>query len=222
MLERIRLVKDVISDDDDEPNIVYYVRHRLLWFVTTLYHYVAEIVLATATMRMRKSLQEATDVDEMIEVHCNYIVQLEDQILLSKKLTPIYQAIVSLLDMAILFFDTYTTHAGQQAYDMSNRSQNLSASILQSRRQRRCRVEGNGSSSDDDSGEDETRDNSYVSFQEETYLERLQKMKGRFEQLCSFVSAGLRGVARAGGQSCWEVLAEKLEWGIEKSTGTVI
>jgi gamma-tubulin complex component 5 len=218
MLERIRLVKDDKISDDDETPIFYCVRHRLLWFVTTLYLYVAEIVLATATARMRKSLQEAADVDEMIEVHHNYIVQLEDQILLSKKLAPIHQAIISLLDMAILFFDAYTTHAGQQTHDMSNRSQNSGASILKSHRQRRRRVEGSSSSSEDDSGEDEVGDSSYITFEEETFPERLQKMRGRFEQLCGFVSAGLRGVARAGGQSCWEVLAEKLEWGIEKST----
>ena len=43
-------------------------------------------------------------------------------------------------------------------------------------------------------------------------------MKDQFGQLCGFVNAGLRGVTRAGGQQCWEILAEKLEWGMEKIT----
>ncbi|OJD33378.1 gamma-tubulin complex component [Diplodia corticola] len=42
--------------------------------------------------------------------------------------------------------------------------------------------------------------------------ERLGRMKEAFEKHFAFVIAGLRGVSRAGGERCWEVLAERLEW----------
>ncbi|KAL1625660.1 hypothetical protein SLS54_003132 [Diplodia seriata] len=42
--------------------------------------------------------------------------------------------------------------------------------------------------------------------------EKLGRMKEAFEKHFGFVIAGLRGVSRAGGERCWEMLAERLEW----------
>ncbi|KAK8208141.1 Spc98 family-domain-containing protein [Phyllosticta capitalensis] len=43
-------------------------------------------------------------------------------------------------------------------------------------------------------------------------LHQLRDMKAQFDSLHGFVLAGLRGVARAGDEPCWEMLAERLEW----------
>jgi gamma-tubulin complex component 5 len=175
---------------------------------------------------MRQQLSAAEDMDAIIAVHENYIVRLEDQCLLSPKLAPIYQAIISLLDLTIHLSDAHTIYAGEKVFDNMSRSVSIHMKPLppssQQRRRRRRAKEGHddiGSSSSSDELSAEEADTSYISFQETAYAERLQQMREQFERLCSFARAGLRGVARAGGEPCWEMLAEKLEWGTHGDSG---
>ncbi|KAF9633083.1 Spc97/Spc98 [Lasiodiplodia theobromae] len=49
--------------------------------------------------------------------------------------------------------------------------------------------------------------------------EKLGRMKEAFENHFGFVTAGLRGVSRAGGERCWEILAERLEWEAAQGRG---
>ena len=203
--------------DVEEANHYYSIRHRLLWFANTLYNYLSELVVATSTAKLRKDMTVTEDVDAMIEAHRVFIAHLEDQCLLSKKLAPIHQAIISLLDLSILFSDAHNLYSGEKIFDISNRSVSVHTSHLRQTRRPRRRGHGDEVSEDTDDedmqGEDGATDTSYISFQETAYVDRLRKMRAQFERLCGFVSAGLRGVARAGGETQWEMLAEKLEWG---------
>ena len=76
------------------------------------------------------------------------------------------------------------------------------------------------SSSEED--EDYDADTETPSASDESYEERLQKIEEQFGQLLHFTIAGLRGVSRAGGELAWEMLAERLEWGIRPSSRRVI
>lgn len=232
LLERQRLLTtyqpspDNTSDDEaNENSQIYALRLRLLVFTNTLYAYLAETVLATSTAEMRKVMAAAGDVDAMIAVHDSYIAHLEARCLLSQKLAPIHQAIISLLDLAILFSDIQAFYNGERLADLTNRSVLSTASTQRwrRRRSRRPRRSGNrptatsSSSEGEDTGdEDEAAnsvDTSYISTAETTYVERLRKMREQFDRLYEFVSVGLQAVGRTGGEPCWEVLAERLAWG---------
>ncbi|KAI9783400.1 MAG: hypothetical protein M1839_003935 [Geoglossum umbratile] len=223
-LERFRLLKDGLqssaSHGDDyggEAELYYTLRHRLLWFSNTIYTYLTALVLQPHTAKMRQQLSEAEDMDAMIEVHENYVARLEDQCLLSPKLAPIYQAIVSLLDLTILLSDAHTIYAGERLFDATNLS--ITNHMTHRRRKPKRNNDHADSSSSSDEFSAEEADTSYISFQDTGYGERLLKMREQFERLCGFASAGLRGVARAGGEPCWEMLAEKLEWGTRAGSG---
>ena len=47
-----------------------------------------------------------------------------------------------------------------------------------------------------------------------SYVSELREMRKQFDQLCRFVASGLRGVARAGSEPNWDMLADKLESGL--------
>ncbi|KAA6406442.1 MAG: Gamma-tubulin complex component GCP5 [Lasallia pustulata] len=219
MLERRRLLKSTLcplDSEDGENSLVYSLRHRLLWFTNTLHSYLTEAVLSITTSEMRMKLAKAEDVDAMISTYEAYIMHLEDQCLLSKKLAPIHQAIISLLDLSILFSDSHASYAGEKLFDLTNRSIISNTSQLQSIHPRRRKASDASSSEGDDVDNDGEVDVSYVSFTEVPYVDRLRKMHDSFTKLGGFVTAGLRGVSRAGGEACWEVLAENLVLGTLK------
>ena len=220
MLERRRLLKTALSpldNEDGENSLVYSLRHRLLWFTNTLHSYLTDSVLSVTTSEMRTNLAKAEDVDAMISTYGAYIVHLEDQCLLSKRLAPIHQAIISLLDLTILFSDSHASYSGEKFLDLTNRS--ILSNTSQQRPVRSRRRKMSDASSSDESGEDGggEADVSYISFAEVAYVDRLRKMHDSFTKLCSFVTAGLRGVSRAGGEPCWEILAENLALGSSKA-----
>ncbi|KAI9723052.1 MAG: hypothetical protein M1812_001501 [Candelaria pacifica] len=215
ILERRRLLKEpfsAIDHEDGEAYLSYSLRHRLLWLANTLYAYLTEVVLDPSSFDMRKRMAAAIDVDAMITVHDRYILSLEDQCLISKKLAPIHQAIISLLDLGIHFSDVHAQYAGEKSFDTTNRSLASNVSQLPPWRRRRRRNDDYEDDSSEDENEDCAADTSYISFQETAYVDRLQKMREQFERLCGFVTVGLRGVSRAGGEPCWEVLADNLAW----------
>lgn len=219
MLERRRLLKSALSSldsEDGENSLVYSLRHRLLWFTNIIHSYLTNTVLSFTTSEMRMNLAKAEDVDAMISTYDAYILHLENQCLLSKKLAPIHQAIISLLDLSILFSDSHASYAGENVFDLTNRSILSNASQLRSVRSRRPKASDASSSEDDDEENDGEADVSYISFTEVPYVDRLRKMHDSFTKLYGFVTAGLRGVSRVGGEPCWEVLAENLVLGASK------
>lgn len=201
-----------MDNEDGEVDLSYSLRHHLLWLANTIYIYLMQIVLGPSCVDLRKEITHATDVDAMITVCDRYVLRLEDQCLLSKRLAPIHQAIISLLDLGIHFSDAHAQYAGEKTFDTTNRSIASNVSQLTPWRRRRRRNEDYENDSSEDDEDDGGVDTSYISFQETTYVDRLQKMQEQFRRLCEFVTVGLRGVSRAGGEPCWGILAEDLDW----------
>lgn len=221
MLERQRLLKSALpatESKEGENHLVFSLRHRLLWFSNALLTYLNDIVLSAATAEMREKMAAAGDVDEMIEVHESYVSRLEKQCLIEKRLGPIHQAIISLLDLVVLFSDAHASYAVQNTTELMSRSM-----VPAVRRKHISSTRGrSGDEVSDSSDEDEAGSNgemadvSYIGFAEKPYAERLLKMHTTFSKLLDFVIAGLHGVHRAGGESCWEILAESLMTGIKR------
>ncbi len=223
LLERHRLLTQSNSPSDNtnhENNQLYSLRLRLLWFVNTLYTYLTESVLAPSTAKMRTRIAGAEDLDAMIAIHASYIAHLEDQCLLSKKIAPIHQAIISLLDLVIQFSDTQAHYAGERLADLTNLSMVSAVSQRVSQRRRRRSRKGSAAyvASSDDSDDDrddqgQDVDTSYITPGEKSYVDRLRKMREQFDKLSGFVGAGVQAISRSGGVPSWEVLAERLAWG---------
>ena len=211
ILER-RFPRSILTDlgrKHEEGLLVHLLRHRLLWFINTFLSYLTDIAVGVATTEMRLKMANAEDFDAMVTVHQEYIVHLEDRCLISKRLAPILQAVISLLDLVILFSDACASRMGHTLPDLTNRS---TRSLASSRHLSGQRREQELSSSEEDSSNDaETGDNaSNISFARTPFLERAKKTDEKFREFYSFILAGLRGVSRAGGEPCWEMLAESL------------
>lgn len=208
-----------------ENRLIYSLRQCLLWFTNSLLAYLTNSVLSVGVKDMRVSLSKAEDVDDMIAAHDNFLSRVEKQCLISKNLAPIHQAIISILDLAILFSDA---HASYKAELITSRLARTStdARHASSNAQRKNGNVASESSDDDDNDNDEEASNrvdlSYISFEETSYAERINSMHASFTKLLSFVIAGLYGVHRAGGEPCWEILANNLAAGLGKRHDHVV
>ncbi|KAL1963945.1 hypothetical protein VTN77DRAFT_7620 [Rasamsonia byssochlamydoides] len=243
VLERQRLLKERGGSQTDpefdraDDSIGYVVRHGLLWFTNILYSHLTELVIAMATSSMQKSLAAAKDVDGMIAAHQAYMSSLEEQCLLSKNLAPIYQAVISMLDLCVYFADIQAARygAGNQ-FDQTTRSFGSSGGrrhhTSRHHKPRRNRQHASFSDDDDDYDDDDAEDDdegntfdddedededegntASISFLESPYSHRLRQVRDQFDRLLGFIVAGLRGVSRIDGeQQSWEMLAERLEW----------
>jgi gamma-tubulin complex component 5 len=226
-LERLRLLWSSAPGQDagDGRLLGYAVRHRLLWFTNTLYSYLSQLVLTISTTKMRKSLSKAVDIDGMIAVHSSYVEKIEDQCLLSKQLVPIYNPIISILDLCIGFSQVQAFHLidrpgvdGTKRPSISTTGSRRMSSPEAKRRKFNPVDEDEEYSSDDDdiyesAIEDDPDYDMEASVEDISFKDQLRQMRQQFDQLCGFVTAGLRGVARSGArQAEWEMLAERLEW----------
>lgn len=215
IIQRQYLMRRVLSKsdgEDGEKNLVYFLRQRLLWFANTLLTYFTNSVLLVATQELRVAMTKAEDVDEMITVHDKFISRLENQFLISKNLSPIHEAVISILDLAILFSDAFVSYRGQL---ISSHSMTTTTGVGRVPKNARRRTEDATSDSSYDSDQDSSRaDISYISFGETPFAERLKDMQASFTNLVAFVIAGLYGVHRAGGEPCWEMLANSLATGL--------
>lgn len=233
VLERQRLLKKEDTDENDEDEddgIGYIIRHNLLWFTNILYGHVTDMVIATNTDAMQKTLAESPDIDSMISVHESYMTALEEQCLLSQNLTPIYQAVIHLLDLCIHFADIQAARHGESnRYDTSRLSTTLGSQNKSSRRKHRRRQTEDSSDSEDDdedyeqySNEDEDHDETFydegmtsISFIESSFSHRLGHIMRQFHRLLAFIIAGLRGVGRLDAQQSWDILADRLSWNVQ-------
>lgn len=197
-------------------------RFRLHRFVDILHTYLTVTVFEELTKDMRARLSKAEDLDAMADIHQAYIKKLELQCVLAKNLQPIHSAILQLLDICVALYDaeaqtvksTNPEKSGISAKEKSRRRR--SALMLRS-----ARVDVTSDSDSDSADEGATPESEREELEYDAdhekfgfhgpYPDKLRKMSKDFEKLSSFIVAGLRGVGRAGGETCWEMLAERLE-----------
>ncbi|GAB1192955.1 hypothetical protein APSETT444_002156 [Aspergillus pseudonomiae] len=179
-------------------------RHHMLWFLNTLYSHITDFVISTTTTSLRKDLSACNDVDTMVSVHQSYMSSLEDQCLLSQNLVPLYEAIISLLDLCIAFSDLQATRHTQTNATQKEYGQDKDQS-----------------DEEEDEDEEPEHDDRHTPVHESQYLQQVKTTQDQFNQLVGFLAAGLKGVGRANAQVSWEILAERLEWRKERTADRV-
>ena len=189
LLERFKLVPNA-------PNIFYAVHTSLLWFVNILWTHVTTLVIDSNTAQMRRDLSKADDVDAMIAVHAAYIATMEDQCFLTKQYASLHQAVISILDLTVLFSDAQTT--------IGKRVTNTEVQDMDLRE----------SSSSSDEEDDATRKAGSVGKSESQSKERLTQIHNTYIQLLSIVTATVEGISKTTGGSTWEMLAGNLAFGM--------
>jgi len=175
---------------------------------------------------MREQLKDSADVDAMIEVHASFVKSIIDQALLGSKLELIHKTILKILDIAIKLEDAQAANATSNKEAMKQQQELMDRSMaslgLHTPQQRPSKKVVDDSSSDEADEKEIGVDLSILSSTydggDESYVEKLRKMKADFNRLGRFVASGLRSVARAvGGDEGrgWDMLGEMLEAGLE-------
>ncbi|KAF2816642.1 uncharacterized protein BDZ99DRAFT_543330 [Mytilinidion resinicola] len=200
--------------DDSLSRLGLKMRHRLIWSTDVLRTYLTETVFASSTSQMEEALSAADDIDAMAGIHTSYITRLQDLCLLSKNFSPIYQAIMSLLDLVVDFADAHSRrpNASASLAKVQTSQQKRDARRRKLRDRRRSIIPTRQNSSDDGSEDEYDGDAESSTSHDAATSESLYKIQEQFDRLVPFVVAGLKGVSRAGGESAWEMLAERLDW----------
>jgi gamma-tubulin complex component 5 len=217
-LSSIRQAKD--------PRLVqqsFKLRQRLIWFVDILRSYLTETVIFLSTEDMITAMAKAEDIDGMSMIHLKYVARLQEQALLAQNLRPIHKAIVSLLDLGVLFSEIHIQNATAQQERPATKKQSLVPKSpgkglgKPSRRKSFIPAIIEDSSSDSDTSDEDHRPSSKSHLGGHTGLEvGLKNIDEQFVKLLPFVAAALRSVGRVGAEPIWEMLAERLEWDKKK------
>ncbi|KAL2832751.1 Spc98 family-domain-containing protein [Aspergillus pseudoustus] len=243
-LQYSHIEPDQLNADSRGRTLSYALRHNMLWFLNTFYSHLTDFVISSTTESLRKALSTANDVDAMIAAHRSYMESLEEECLLSSNLNPLYQAILTILDLCIAFADLQASRSHYQNHSTFGLSRTPRKQVAQSPFKpmrtgltpipRKTRYEysyGDEEDSDDDIDDDENDSSDdenahgdqekasaprHGPLDETQYVQRLNDIQNQFNHLIAFMAAGLKGVGRVDGQVSWEMLAEKLEWRKEK------
>lgn len=194
-------------------------RTRLIWFADILRSYLTETVIALSTEDMITAMTNAEDIDDMSSIHIKYLARLQEQSLLADNLKPIHNAIISLLDLAVLFHDAHMKEVQSQDATSIDDSSFIKVSTGKKSKSSRRKsvipaiVENESSGSDNEDDEDnEEHPNSPDTVKKTTFPGNLRKIDQEFTRLLPFITAGLRNIGRVGAEPVWEMLAERLEW----------
>ncbi|KAK0652128.1 Spc98 family-domain-containing protein [Cercophora newfieldiana] len=217
------------ADEPDRPVIYHLVRTKLLWFCNTIMTYLTSLVLAPNTAKLRESLREAPDVDDMISAHSNFIARLINEACQGAKLQPIRECILDVFDLAIKVEDAHRAELTRLAEEeeeitrLSVMSSPFKASSSTKGRGRRSLHATPKKKQKDDNGEDDDDDDSdweaelRKSMTGSKNKPILKDLHADFERHLRFVAGGLRGAARASRDEAaakWDLLGEMLEVGI--------
>jgi gamma-tubulin complex component 5 len=181
-------------------------------FVNIVYDHFTTCTISPMTNTMRGRLEGS--VDEMISIHNEYIRYLELACLCGKRIKPLRDSLLILLDLCIRFTDIVSsplTAANRSSTDFE------ASSFISARSQRRRRrnAEPEISSSSDEEEEDGIGEgySTFILDEDTSVKEEITKIKQAFTKHVTFLMAGLRGVARSSGEigDLLELLADSLE-----------
>ncbi|KAG8219040.1 Spc98 family-domain-containing protein [Butyriboletus roseoflavus] len=234
VLERILLRGAVTNVGSKfELKVLYAMRGKLSWFINALFNFLTTNVIHVQVLKFKSVFKEAKSLDEMIKLHNDHLETLLCRCFLDPTTSSLSKATLSILDMCIHFRTFFTTFAGDTTHDISRLS--ISMRRHRSRRQRRQRKDVIGFSeplstdpegdtdtdTDVDMGTDQIEGeealepsfSATLSYAEEDFSTRLEKMSGELDGLVRYVRRGAESLARgtSDSASAFGVLAFTLE-----------
>lgn len=205
----------------------YLLRTKLLWFCNTMLTYLTTVVLAPNAAKLRDDLRTATDVDEMVAAHADYIKRVTSESCQAPKLQPIRECMLDILDLSIKMEDT---HQPEMAMREEEEMESSRLSVMSSP-YKSPRKGGKGKARDREREKEEDEQDGLLPDVEailrksvtgggssyKPYAVVMRDLHADFERHLRFVAGGLRGIARASRKEAagkWDLLAEMLEFGI--------
>ncbi|KAK3708399.1 hypothetical protein LTR37_011495 [Vermiconidia calcicola] len=158
-------------------------RQHLITYVDLLSAHVTSIA-HTISSSLCKDIQAAHGIDDMAAVWALHDKRLESNLLLVPNMTPMREAITSLLELC----ESFTTAWRRSISDETSSTVKVSEEDQENKEL--------GASEGKPAG------NTLVGLQSE------------MDKSLSFIVAGLRGIGRAGGNTALETLADRLEWNV--------
>ncbi|RUS27517.1 Spc98 family-domain-containing protein [Jimgerdemannia flammicorona] len=205
LMERIALFKSRLhhqaARNRRDPAILlfYSLRVRLMWFINTVYNYIMTTILHAETQAFQEKLAQVFDVDEIIQLHEEYVRRIRDRCLLNEKAIYIMRAIVLVLDATIRFsnlFARYVEDPAAKSFVITQQSIRFWVAP---------RVDSDDEESDGDSYDEEDQDE-----EEDGFWKGLNEIDREFKRASDFVTTSLRVIARSGGFAWFEALAASL------------
>ncbi|KAI5307375.1 hypothetical protein KEM56_005228 [Ascosphaera pollenicola] len=217
--QRVKETIEFFSDDEDKEldTMGYAIRYKFIWFLNIFYSHIISVI-ASETRTMRKSLENAADVDEMITVHHRYITSMMAQCFLSAETDPVRQQLLQLLDSSIQMANIQNIRHDNDVYDtgQTNVSGGRQADLwgASSARSDECghdyTFEGDTEDADKSQHDDESVHSTYQ-LDSVTYRKNIVYMKALFEKLCGAVITEIRCLDDLHVHPSWSLLAEKME-----------
>lgn len=223
-LERILVRHKWVGKADVEMKMFYAMRGKLSWFVNALLNFICTNVFHTQVLALHGALRKASSLDEMVDLHEDHLRKLETRCFLHTKTASLCRAILSILDMALHFSDCFVAYVGASSTHDVSRQTVAPLKAHRSRRLKRQRKNVIGfslppahsessSSEDEPDAEPEYSHASNISFEEETFVVRLDKMASELDALVRFVRRGVEGLAGGADEAAavFDVFAFALE-----------
>jgi gamma-tubulin complex component 5 len=209
----------LLRDSAQEHPLSVSLRQETNWFIDTLQSYIINIVLTPCSEKLLENIQIAEDVDEMTEVHDEFISKIQVHCLLSKNLGPIQNAILSVLEIAVQFADYQFHQSGKRGRGQPNSKSRRKQPLRTMTARRNPKLENiyvaDESTDESDTDGDYDADTENLSGSVGSYTEKLKTMREELTRLRIFIVKGLRGISRSGGEFVWEILADHLDCGTQ-------
>ncbi|KAH0588057.1 hypothetical protein H2248_006785 [Termitomyces sp. 'cryptogamus'] len=210
---------------------IFAMRSRLSWFINTLLNFLTTYVVHAQVIKFHDDLQKAKSLDEMVQLHDDHLEKIRGRCLLKPNTSSLHRTILSILDMALHFADLFITFAGDTTttHDISRQSVSIRRHCSHRQRQQRRNTIGfsqslrdfhDSSSSEDDDDIESTEApepsfsvNTSMSYAEEGFQARMDKMSSELDGLVRFLRRGVESLAGGAGEaaSAYGVLAFALE-----------
>ncbi|KAF6079810.1 tubulin gamma complex associated protein 5 [Phyllostomus discolor] len=93
-------------------------RVKLMHFVNSLHNYIMTRILHSTGLEFQHQIEEAKDLDQLIKIHYRYLSTIHDRCLLREKVSFVKEAIMKVLNLALMFADGW--QAGLGAWQMES------------------------------------------------------------------------------------------------------
>lgn len=201
-----------LTGDSSVQNAARAMCFTLSLFVSIVYNHFTSCTISPMTDRMRAKLEGT--VDEMIDIHNEYIQLLELACLCGKRIKPLHDSLLAILDLCLHFTDIVSSPLATT--NLPSKDFEASSFISARSQHRRRRKHEQEFSSDSDEEDEDGIGEGYSTFildEDTSIADEIAKIKQSFTKHVTFLMAGLRGVARTSGQvgELLELLADSLE-----------
>lgn len=168
----------------------------LLDFINALYDCLTVSITQPLGRAMRRDMEEALTVDDMIHAHKDYISRLGCAYLVGAKLRLLQQSLVAILDLCIQLSDLVSNTVKATSAESDGEVGSFTSALS-----RRRTAHNNVFGSDEESDEGGLADgySSFIVLEDDTsVIKELRKVRIQYQRQLKFFIAGLKGVGKAG------------------------